>query len=142
MVSLSAVADEPPQLSLQLQGIGSAITPSARLPLTGQIVDDYGVASASFQVTIDEKETVRATFTAAPDGRSEFDVDEAYEVRDLKLKAGQKVHLRGRSTGRLSPGRRGPTAHGHERTLPARCGHARDAAHDDGIARAQLAATV
>ncbi|HVU86937.1 MAG TPA: hypothetical protein VHD36_06430 [Pirellulales bacterium] len=91
VVSLSAVADEPPQLSLQLQGIGSAITPLARLPLVGQMVDDYGVASAAFQLTVDDKETVRAPLADAPAGRSEIEVDEAFEVRDLGLKAGQKV---------------------------------------------------
>lgn len=86
-----AVFDQPPQVSLQLRGIGTAITPAARLPLAGTITDDYGVASAIFTVTVDEKETHTAPFAAPASSRSEIDVDEAFEVRDLKLKPGQKV---------------------------------------------------
>ncbi|HEY1603254.1 MAG TPA: hypothetical protein VGG64_26860 [Pirellulales bacterium] len=91
VVSLSAVADESPQISLQLRGIGTAITPQARLPLVGQIVDDYGVAAAAFNVTIDEQEAQHPAFATAPAGQNEVDVDEAFEVRELALKAGQKV---------------------------------------------------
>ncbi len=91
VVSLSAVPDDPPQLSLQLRGIGSAITPQASLPLAGEIVDDYGIDSAAFHVTIDEQKTVRPAFATQPGGRSEFAVDEAYDVRDLELKPGQKI---------------------------------------------------
>ncbi|HEY4310462.1 MAG TPA: hypothetical protein VGN12_13500 [Pirellulales bacterium] len=91
VVALSAVADEPPQLSLQLRGIGTAVTPQARLPLVGQINDDYGVDAAGFHVTVDEQPPARAPFVAAPAGRNELTVDEAYEVRDLNLKPGQKI---------------------------------------------------
>ena len=91
VVSLSAVPDDPPQLSLQLRGIGSAITPQASLPLAGEIVDDYGIDSAAFHVTIDEQKTVRPAFATQPGGRSEFAVDEAYDVRDLELKPGEKI---------------------------------------------------
>jgi len=91
VVSLAAVPDEPPLLSLQLRGIGTAITPQARLPLVGKIVDDYGVAAAAFHVMIDDKDARQPDFATAPDGRTEVDVDEAFEVRDLGLKPGQKV---------------------------------------------------
>ncbi len=91
VVALSAVSDEPPQLSLQLRGIGSAITPLARLPLEGKITDDYGVASAAFQVAVDNAPPQQFPLAANVAGRSEFDVDEAYEVRDLALKPGQKL---------------------------------------------------
>ncbi|MES1213245.1 MAG: hypothetical protein ABUL64_01540 [Singulisphaera sp.] len=90
-LAISAVADDPPQLSLQLQGIGTAITPLARLPLIGRITDDYGVADAAFRITVDEQEAPAAPFASAPAGRNEFEVDEAFEARNLALKAGQKV---------------------------------------------------
>ena len=91
VVSLSAVADESPQLSLRLSGIGTAITPQARLPLVGTIVDDYGIASAAFTVTVDGQEPQHAPFSTPASGRSEIDVDEAYEVRDLGLKPGARL---------------------------------------------------
>ena len=43
-LAIAAVADEPPQVNVQLTGIGTAITPAARLPVAGEIADDYGVA--------------------------------------------------------------------------------------------------
>lgn len=91
VLALSAVTDEPPQLSLQLRGIGTAITPLARLPLVGKVTDDYGVASTAFQVTVDNEPAQQFPFVENASGRNEFEVDEAYEVRDLKLKPGQKV---------------------------------------------------
>ena len=91
LVSLVAVADEPPTLSVQLRGIGAAITPLARLPLAGKIVDDYGVAEAGFLASVDGQESRSQPFATAPAGQAEVDVDEAYEVRELELKPGQKL---------------------------------------------------
>ncbi len=91
VVSLSGVADEPPQVSVELRGIGTAITPQARLPVAGKILDDYGITSTAFQATVDGNEPRESPLAGAPAGQAEFDVDEAFEARDLKLKAGQKV---------------------------------------------------
>lgn len=43
---ISAVPDEPPQASLRLHGISTAVTPFARIPIIGTITDDHGLASA------------------------------------------------------------------------------------------------
>ena len=112
VVSLSAVADDPPQLSLQLRGIGTRDHAASALPLAGEIVDDYGVDAAAFHVTIDEQKTVRPPFRHSPAGRSEFAVDEAFEVRDLELKPGQKILFGAEAQRCLSSGRRGSAAHG------------------------------
>ena len=42
---LGAILDEPPSLSLRLEGIQTAVTPIARLPLECVAQDDYGVTS-------------------------------------------------------------------------------------------------
>lgn len=42
---LGIVSDEPPSVTTRLQGIGSAITPIARLPVVARVEDDYGVES-------------------------------------------------------------------------------------------------
>ena len=48
-LALVAVPDEPPLVALRLAGIGTAITPNARVPVTGKISDDYGLARVWFE---------------------------------------------------------------------------------------------
>lgn len=61
---IEAVPDEPPRLSLRLGCISTAVTPRARLPLEGSIVDDHGLADAAVRM---ERVTAAGT-TAAPTG--------------------------------------------------------------------------
>ena len=42
-LALVPIADQPPQLAVQLDGIGTAVTPQARIPAVGRIADDYGI---------------------------------------------------------------------------------------------------
>ena len=49
-IAITALADRPPQVDMHLHGIGTSITPDARLPVMGDITDDYGVARAWFDV--------------------------------------------------------------------------------------------
>ena len=49
---LTAVADEPPQVSLRMRGISTAITPRATIPLDGTISDDHGVAAAAVKLAV------------------------------------------------------------------------------------------
>ena len=92
-LTLATVADQWPELTVQLAGIGSAITPKARLPVTGRVVDDYGIAGIWFEYAIDEND-VRLHPIAAPSANStEFELDAALEVRDLSLTPGQKILL-------------------------------------------------
>lgn len=46
-MQLVAVADEPPQLAVALQGVSTAVTPRARLPMEGRLSDDHGLAAAA-----------------------------------------------------------------------------------------------
>ena len=57
---LTATPDEPPRVGLHLRGIGTAITPQVRLPLDGDVTDDYGVAKLWFEYKVDQAEPVRA----------------------------------------------------------------------------------
>ncbi|HEX5500859.1 MAG TPA: DUF4175 family protein, partial [Thermomicrobiales bacterium] len=90
-LSLAAVADEPPLVQVRLSGIGSAVTPQARLPLTGDLKDDYGVSRAWIEFVIDEQDSRRQPFAADPAGRNELAVEEHFEVGPLSLKPGQKL---------------------------------------------------
>ena len=46
---LSARPDEPPQVAMQLQGISTAVTTAARVPLVGRVSDDHALAA----ITVD-----------------------------------------------------------------------------------------
>lgn len=50
VVSIGAIADQPPNLDVRLEGIGSAITPNAIIPIKGKVTDDYGVSSSWFDI--------------------------------------------------------------------------------------------
>ena len=49
---LTAVDDEAPRVDAQLYGIGSAITPQARIPFQGTAEDDYGIARSTVELTL------------------------------------------------------------------------------------------
>jgi hypothetical protein len=95
-LSIGARPDEPPQVAVRLQGIGTAITKAARLPIAGQITDDYGVAEAWFEYSVDEGQPARRPLRAKLRGRVEATLDaqndEAFDARDeLQLAPGQKL---------------------------------------------------
>ncbi len=48
--ALEAVPDSPPQLTVRLAGISTAVTPRARLPVEGVIADDHGLADATVRI--------------------------------------------------------------------------------------------
>ena len=48
---LGVVLDEMPELNVELKGIGSSITPQAKLPISATAADDYGVTDLTISVT-------------------------------------------------------------------------------------------
>ncbi|TWU43192.1 hypothetical protein Q31b_22300 [Novipirellula aureliae] len=48
---LGVITDEKPEVQLRLDGIGSAVTPIARLPLNVVALDDYGIETLQVTVT-------------------------------------------------------------------------------------------
>ncbi len=90
-LALATVADQPPQLSVELGGLGSAITPQARLPAVGRITDDYGIARIWFDYTIDRREPATYPVESLSGNLTDFPLDHALEVRELELTAGQKL---------------------------------------------------
>ena len=91
---LVVLADAAPQVAVRLDGIGSAITPKARLPIAGEIRDDYGVAGAWFEFAVDDKEPVKRTIRELESSPATVEItDDALEVADLNLEVGQKFSL-------------------------------------------------
>ena len=89
---LTPVADQPPQMAVQLDGIGTAITSQARIPVTGQIADDYGLARSWFEYTVDQQKPGESAIREFSDRPAEFKiVDAALEASTLQLKPGQKL---------------------------------------------------
>ncbi len=91
-LALATIADAPPQLAVRLSGIGSAVTPRARLPVVGQISDDYGIDKVWFEHTIDQTKPGTHAVAAPPSHPSNLELENAgLEVRDLGLTPGQKL---------------------------------------------------
>jgi len=95
-VRLAAVADAAPELAVRLAGIGSAVTPDARLPVAGEVRDDWGVARLWFEYAIDdgppERHTIRHFNT--PPTTTEVDAKTtALELPELALEPGQRLTL-------------------------------------------------
>ncbi len=91
-LSLAAVADEPPQVNVQLKGIGTAITSLAQLPAAGEVSDDYGVNKIWFEVRVDDGPAQQTPLRAAIAGQEKLAVADVLEVRDLQLQPKQKLH--------------------------------------------------
>jgi hypothetical protein len=92
-LSVAAVTDEPPRVAFQLRGIGPAIVPRARLPVVGQLDDDYGVARAWFECAIDGKKPVERAIDLAGADPTSIKLQTQFEVESLQVKPGQKLVL-------------------------------------------------
>lgn len=90
---VGAVVDEAPQILVQRQGIGSAVTPDVNFPVAGTIADDYGVARAWYEVQVGE--TDAQTYPLPLKGA---EVKDSLDFRDLRSRT--------QGTLRLAPGDR------------------------------------
>jgi hypothetical protein len=92
---LTAVPDDPPQLAVRLSGIGSAITPRARLPLAGKITDDYGIDRVWFECAVDQQKPTVVPLVTLAKHPTEYlpPAEAALEASDLKVSRGQKLAL-------------------------------------------------
>lgn len=95
--TLSAVADEPPQVVMRLRGISTAVTPRARLPLVGSISDDHGLKEATIRLNVpDGGETaqhssrVRAGDTVVEIGA---EAPEIVNLEPLGLAVGRRIDV-------------------------------------------------
>lgn len=101
-LSVSAVPDLPPEVNVQLRGIGTAVTPQARIPLVGRLVDDYALDEAWFEYEVDGAAAARRPLATQPAGLPNAPMTEAFDLSEadpatsrprLELKPGQKLAL-------------------------------------------------
>jgi len=114
---LVAAPDQPPQPAVQLDGIGTAITPQARVVVTGQITDDNGIGRVWFERAVDQRPPTRQSIAELSDAPAVFRLnDVGLEVRELGLKPGQKLTVSVQAADLCDLGR-GPNQAGSERWL-------------------------
>jgi hypothetical protein len=101
-LGLAVVNDEKPQLALQLRGVGSAITAKARLPVAGQVTDDYGVARIWFEYVVDQQPPATVPIRTFQGNPTDIALSEALEVPPLGLKPGQKLVLHAEAADRYN----------------------------------------
>jgi len=101
-VVVSAVPDLPPEVSVQLRGISSAVTPQATIPFAGQLTDEYGLEEAWFEYQVDKNPPKSRPLASQPQGRRQlaeinpFDLAESQEDSKsllLSLQPGQQLTL-------------------------------------------------
>jgi hypothetical protein len=99
---LYVVADEAPEVTVQLRGISSAVTPQATIPLAGKVSDDYGVEEVWFEYQVDESEKEKRPLRGQPEDVSELSLTERFDLAEadpetrrprVALKPGQKLSL-------------------------------------------------
>ena len=102
-LSIACIQDPPPEIAVRLNGIGSAITPDARIPFSGVINDPrYGVNRAWFEYHISDGQPLEAVFASDLPSQQELPVKHSLDMRTLdpetkerylKLKPGQKLSV-------------------------------------------------
>lgn len=92
-LTLAAVPDEPPRLAALLQGVGTAITPRARLPVSGQVTDDYGLARVWFEHSVDPQPAAVKPIAAPQPHTTSYDLNTVFDVEPLGLTPGKKLLL-------------------------------------------------
>ena len=98
--TIHAIVDEPPLVETRLKGIGTSVTRKARIPIAGNIVDDYGVAMARFEYKVDEATEWQPRVLASPPKelprdftlqRNDKEAFERFDVLPLDLSVKQRL---------------------------------------------------
>jgi hypothetical protein len=92
-LAIAVTDDKPPELAVRLEGIGTAITPEASLPTVGRLTDDYGLAGTWYEYEVDGGKPARRMIVSPGKPAAERDIHEAFDVRPLGLKPGQKFQF-------------------------------------------------
>ncbi|MEC7566385.1 MAG: hypothetical protein VX738_11955, partial [Planctomycetota bacterium] len=95
-VAISALADKPPNVEIGLNGIGTAITPDAIIPVTGSVSDDYGVDTSWFDIQLDEGDPLKFPIALAEGNTLQTPLDfrlERASNQRAELTPGEKVNL-------------------------------------------------
>jgi hypothetical protein len=102
-LTLNGIVDQPPVIEAALKGVGTAITRQARIPVTGTVRDEYGIAAVRFDYLVSDGPTEwqPRELAAPPKGptrefelhRSDSEPYERFDVLPLDLQLKQKLTL-------------------------------------------------
>jgi hypothetical protein len=101
-LAVSELPDQAPEVNVQLRGIGVAVTPQARIPLAGRLLDDYGLTEAWFGYEIDDQPPQRRPLRTQPSGVVNLRMTEPFDLAEpdpettrprAELKPGQRLTL-------------------------------------------------
>jgi hypothetical protein len=117
---LTPLDDQPPRITVRLDGIGTAVTATAKLPVIGTIADDYGIDRVWFEYATEQEKLkrrdIRPIRTAADDPTEWQLADARLELRDAGLKPGQKLAVSVKASDRCDLGK-GPNIAAGERWI-------------------------
>jgi len=101
-VVVSVIPDLPPEVSVALRGIGTAVTPQAIIPLVGSISDEYGLRAVWFEYIVDKNPPEQRDLNSQPDRSRKFSDFDPFDLaqtdpetkgRLVALSPGQKLTL-------------------------------------------------
>ena len=72
---IATTVDNVPEIDFVLEGISTAITQNAKLPIRSKIKDDYDLQKAWVESRIDEQPTIESELQVTPDGIGDLDID-------------------------------------------------------------------
>lgn len=72
---IAAIIDNPPSVDFVLEGIGTAVTENALLPIRSKIKDDYDLDKAWIESVIDEQPVVQSPLLVTSQGEGNVDLD-------------------------------------------------------------------
>jgi len=92
---VSAIIDQPPQVDLTLQGIGTSITENAMLQIASKIKDDYDVKGAWVETVLDTNPLLKTPLTVQSDGKAtnQLDLKAMRDAGQLVTKVGSTLGL-------------------------------------------------
>ena len=97
-ITIGAIQDDAPEVDMELDGIGAAITAQARLPVVGKITDDNAVAEAWFELERGDNRSQRFPMPlnkgSTQEGVLDFDQYQDLKKEGWKLLPGDKVALK------------------------------------------------
>jgi hypothetical protein len=96
-LTIGATQDQIPQLRINLEGIGDAVTPDVRLPAVGTVQDDYGIEKCWFEIHMGDESQRQFPIEPFPSDRLETALDmreqRMSEQEPFVLQPGQQMTL-------------------------------------------------
>ncbi len=85
---IGVIKDEPPEIKLGLQGIGTAVTANAKIPIQSRIQDDYGAYRSAITLVLQDEATENKVVQGTPDLEVESQPNQLLSETNLDIPDG------------------------------------------------------